>query len=157
MTTRREFLQECSAAVATFAVVPWGSVGGLAMTEAGFTSLDQISYAQFAAHINTPFLVSLPLRCVVELRLLKAVVLPASPAIPGRRPPGDCGYEKFSLVFSGPVRTVLESAIHQFQHQALGRFEMYVGRIGLPRAKEVRYEAAFNRPPSYPKATTVLT
>jgi hypothetical protein len=91
----------------------------------------------------------------VELKLLKAPVAPPTPARPGHRPPGDAGNEKFSLIFSGPKEALLASAIHQFEHRHLGRFEMYIGQIGARDTDGVRYEAVFNQPA--PAASTRAT
>ena len=85
---------------------------------------------------------------MVELKLLKAPVAVSTPVTPGRRLPGDAGYEKFSLIFSGPKKEFIEPAIYRFEHAQLGRFDMYIGQIGPRDADSVRYETVFNRPAS---------
>jgi hypothetical protein len=145
--TRRQFLYDCSAAMAVVAACP---VSGLArMVNTGkFRSLTQISYSQLAAQINTPFRVYAPFGRVVELTLLKALLAAPSPIVPGRHLPGDAGNEKFSLIFSGPTDELLPAAIHSFEHDQLGRFDMYIGQVGTRDRERVRYQCVFNRPVS---------
>ena len=145
MSTRRKFLLDCSAAVAGLALVPVSPVAVATMAGGDLPTLEQLRYPVLAGQINTLFRIRLSER-VVQLRLLKAPLARPTPVTPGRRPPGDAGNEKFSLIFSGPKDALLPSAIHQFEHRHLGRFEMYIGRIGSPEADSVRYEAVFNKP-----------
>jgi len=125
---------------------PFKSTGQLSLPRGDVQSLGQLRYESLAGQVNTLFRVRLSPRQVVKLKLLKARVTPPTPALPGRRPPGDAGNEKFSLIFSGPREELLASAIHQFEHRHLGRFEMYIGQIGAPDTDNVRYEAVFNCP-----------
>jgi hypothetical protein len=116
---------------------------------AGAQSVDELGYEDFAGQIRSKFLVRLtPLR-VVELKLIKAPPDPLIRQISGCRPPPDADNEKFSLIFSGPKSGLLESAIHQFEHDRLGRFKMFISPIGAGYDPEVRYQAAFNRPPPH--------
>jgi hypothetical protein len=140
MSTRRRFLLECSTAVAGLALMP-----ACAMAGTGAWAPGPMSYAGLARQINTVFRVR-QAGGEVRLTLLRAALAPPTPVRPGRRPPGDAGNEKFSLIFSGPKETRLESAIHRFEHDELGRFEMHLGPVGAPKADGVRYEAVFNQP-----------
>ena len=155
MSTRRKFLFDCSAAIGAATLFPFKSAGQLSQPFGDVQSLGQLSYKSLAGQVNTLFRVRLSPRQVVELKLLKARVAPPTPALPGRRPPGDAGNEKFSLIFNGPKEVLLASAIHQFEHGHLGRFEMYIGQIGAPDTDSVRYEAVFNYPA--PEAFTRTT
>jgi hypothetical protein len=146
MSTRRKFLFDCSAAITAVTLFPFKSAGRSSQPLGVVQSHGQLSYESLARQLNTPFRVHLSPRDVVELKLLKARVTPPTPAMAGGRPPGDAGNEKFSLVFSGPKEVLLASAIHQFEHRHLGRFEMYIGQIGTPDTDSVRYEAVFNYP-----------
>jgi hypothetical protein len=58
----------------------------------------------------------------------------------------DANNERFSLIFTGPNTSPLAAAIHTFEHNELGRFEMYFGEIGLRNGNRIRYEAVFNQP-----------
>lgn len=146
MKTRRKFLFDCSTAMAGLALVPLHSAGQLAQSREGFRFPGKLSYSSLAGQVDTVFRVRLSPRQIVELKLLKARLGPPTPARPGRRLPGDAGNEKFSLIFSGPKDALLASAIHQFEHRHLGRFEMYIGQIGPQGADGARYEAVFNQP-----------
>ena len=144
MSSRRNFIFECSAVVAGVAVAPMSSLNRLVARR---RAPDQISYQAFVRQVNTIFHVHSSTGPVVKLELLKAPLARATPQVPGRRPPADAGNEKFSLIFSGPKQTVLAPAIHRFEHDELGRFEMYIGQIGTEDTVRVRYESVFNRPP----------
>ncbi len=100
-----------------------------------------------ADQVNTVFRAFPVSGPMVELTLLKAPPAPRSPDGLRGRPADDAGNEKFSLIFSGPQDGSLASAIHRFEHDRLGRFEMYVGRIGTEDRERGRYESVFNRPP----------
>ena len=132
------------------------SAGQLSQPRGDVQSLGQLSYKSLAGQVNTLFRVRLSPRQVVELKLLKARVAPPTPTLPGRRPPGDAGNEKFSLIFSGPKEMLLDSAIHRFEQRHLGTFEMYIGQIGMPDTDGVRYEAVFNQPAREASARATL-
>src|SRR5882762_10446562 len=119
MSTRRKFLFDCSSAIAAVTLFPFKSAGHLSQSRGDVQWLGQLSYESLARQLNTPFRVHLSPRQVVELKLLKARITPPTLALPGRRPPGDAGNEKFSLIFSGPKEVLLASAIHQFEHRHL--------------------------------------
>jgi len=157
MKSRRKFIFDCSVVVAALAVAPVSSFSCFANVGARYTSLEQMDYAMLAGQVNTRFCVRLPSGEWVELKLLKAPLAPPTPVVPGHRLPGDAGNEKFSLIFSGPKAVLLPSAIHQFEHPQLGRFEMYVGEIGLREGESVRYESVFNRPAPVAGAFKKLT
>lgn len=146
MSSRRQFIFDCSAVLAALAVAPISVFSRTAASGGKFQSLEQMSYPVLAGQVNTIFRVRVSPRRVVELKLLKAPLARPTPVIPGRPLPGDAGYEKFSLIFSGPKNELLASAIHCFEHDELGQFEMFIGQIGTPEADGVRYEAGFNRP-----------
>lgn len=157
MSTRRKFLFDCSTAVAALAFAPLTSLGQSVLAGGNFHSLEQMSYPVLAGQINTVFRVRVSPQRVVELKLLKAPLARVTPSVPGRQAPGDAGNEKFSLIFSGPKETLLTSAIHQFEHRQLGRFEMYVGQIGTEDTESARYETVFNRPAPLASALTTLS
>jgi hypothetical protein len=142
--TRRQFLYNGSAAMAVMTVFPTSAFAKTA--NAGRDPLARISYSQLAAQIHTQFRVYAPSGRVVELRLLKAPLRAPYPIVPGRRPPADAGNEKFSLIFIGPPDELIPDAIHPFEHGELGRFSMYIGRIGPRDSDRVRYQSVFNRP-----------
>ncbi len=145
MKTRRQFFVTSATFAAVLGLAPQASIRALAAITPHVRSLDELDYATLAAQINTRFLVRLAPLQTVELTLLQAPRTPASPRA-GRGGASDAGYEKFSLVFSGPRNALLEAAIHRFEHRRLGIFDLYIGPIGLPQEKEARYEAGFNRP-----------
>ena len=132
--------------MAALALAPMFSVRASAATATEFQPLERMGYSALAGQVNTQFRVRLSPRRVVELTLLKVPLAPTAPIKPDRRPPADAGNEKFSLIFSGPKDALLPPAIHRFEHDQLGRLEMYIGQIGMPDTERVRYEAVFNLP-----------
>lgn len=107
-----------------------------------------MSYAVLAAQVNTLFRVHLASGKQVTLKLLKARLAPVRPTRVGARPPADADNEKFSLIFSGPKDKLLPEAIQHIEHDALGKLDLYLGRIGTPDQDSVRYEAVFNLAPA---------
>jgi hypothetical protein len=156
MNSRRQFIFDCSAVVAALALAPISSFRQPAAPGA-CQSLAQMSCAVLAAQVNTVFRVRLSPGRTVELKLLKARLGPPTPIRPGRRLPEDAGYEKFSLIFSGPRDALLASAIHRFEHAQLGRFDMFIGQIGRLEADGAHYEAGFHRPAPPMAARTTVT
>jgi hypothetical protein len=145
MNTRRKFLVDFSTALAALALAPMRLISAPLISGGGWRALEQMSYSSLAEQINTMFQVRLSSTRVVKLRLLKAPLAPSTRHAPSGRPPGDAGNEKFSLIFNGPKGDLIEPAIHQFEHERLGRFEMYIGGIGARDGDSVRYETVFNR------------
>ena len=146
MSSRRKFMFDCAAVTAAIVVAPLRSFSRPAVSTGDWQSLKQMSYPLLAGQVNTLFRVRVSPHQVVNLKLLKAPLARPTPVRPGKPLPGDAGYEKFSLIFSGPKEVVLASAIHRLEHDQLGRFEMHLSQIGRPEADSVRYEAGFNRP-----------
>ena len=157
MNSRRKFIFDCSAVVAALTVAPVGSFSRAAGLGARHTSLDQMDYSMLAGQVNTLFFVRLASGQRVGLKLLKAPLGQPTPVRLGKPLPGDAGFEKFSLIFSGPKDAMLASAIHRFEHEQLGRFEMFIGQVGQPHPNDVRYEAGFNRPPPAAVSFAALT
>jgi len=113
----------------------------------GDSSVSRLNHAVLSRQVNTLFKVRRADGQVVNLTLLKAPLARPRRTI-GNKPPVDLNHEKFSLIFSGPKDVLLASAIHQFEHRELGRFEMHLGPIGMPGADGLRYESVFNQPVS---------
>lgn len=110
-----------------------------------------MTYAAFAPQVKTVFRVRTDSGQVVHLTLIKARRTPSRPVKPGRKPPGDAGNEKFSLLFDGPRKVELPPAIYSFEHDQLGRMKIYIGEVGPRDPASLRYEAIFN----YPKPAVV--
>ncbi|MGC9940670.1 MAG: hypothetical protein ABSE48_02480 [Verrucomicrobiota bacterium] len=144
MITRRRFFFDCSTALSMWAFFPVNTGQAAGTPALRFQSLDLIGYQALAAQVNTLFRVGVSPERMVELQLLKARL--AEPALVRFRRSADTGIEKFSLIFSGPADDILAAAIHRFEHDKLGRFDMYIGQVGTNGADSVRYESVFNRP-----------
>jgi len=148
---------DCAAVLTACAVAPWMAGGRSAAPAGGRRLLAQMSYAELAGQLATRFQVRVSPGQIVHLRLLKAPLARATPARLDGQAPGDAGYEKFSLLFSGPNAPLLASAIHPFEHEILGRFDMFISPIGPLHGDDVRYQAGFNRPPPLVAAAVTST
>lgn len=141
MPTRRQFLLSCSALAAAASASPSIALG--APFRSGGIALDQISFLDFASMVNTAFQVS------ADSRTVELLLVGAKPATPSRSTGAnseDGGNEKFSLLFSGPVNNPLSQDTHNFEHQRIGRFQMFIVPVGPREPGHRYYEAVFNRP-----------
>jgi hypothetical protein len=108
-------------------------------------SLDQLSFSELAAQVNTRFRVYATPARVLELELVEASLDPKRPQR-GGRPPLDADYEKFSLIFCGLRGEFLDQKILKFEHDQIGRFELLVLPIFTRKPDKMDYQAVFNRP-----------
>lgn len=140
MRSRRQFVLDCTLVVAAAMVPPTAS--GLSFSEAE-VSLQELSFATFAEHLNTTFLVRASQDRTVELELIEAQCIPwqTVPLELGRECPG----QTFSLLFRGQPKLELPQGTYDFAHDRMGRFSMFIAPVGRPEPDEPRYEAVFNR------------
>ena len=146
MNSRRKFILDCSIFDGCTTAAPVSSFSLPSVSSGELGSVENIGRQEFFRKIGTVFRVRLSCGAAVDLKLLKAPLASPKRVTQGRPLAGDAGYEKFSLIFSGPKNALLPSVIHYFEHEELGRFEMYLGQIGTINNEDVRYEAGFNRP-----------
>lgn len=97
-------------------------------------SLDQLSAEQFAELVGTTFTVVTPATVPSGLEL--TTVTPA-------RPSGN-DYENFCLLFDGSAEHPLPQRTHQFEHQQIGRFDLFIVPVGNEHGRR-QYQAVFNR------------
>jgi len=105
-------------------------------------SLDQLTFDQFHALLDSKFTVRLDPSNSVELELVEAVSFsgpkPTTPAAANR------DYERFSLVFAGPEQQPLMQKMHPFEQERLGAFTLFIVPIRQEKGR-LYYEAVFNR------------
>jgi hypothetical protein len=145
MTTRRRFLFD-SAAFLAMALLPLKGPAAVAAPSTRFMALDDLSFAALAAQLNTWFnLYSVP-QASLKLQLIEATLGPEA-LWPGGGPEMQpARYERFSLVFAGPLEPLLEQRIYPLEHPVLGRFEMFIVPILSRDQTHIHYQAVFNRP-----------
>jgi hypothetical protein len=106
--------------------------------------LEQVPFSTFATFLNATFQVQRDSRSSVGLQLVEVNSTAPSPAqLPGAE---DAANEKFSLLFSGPLKQPLEQDSYWFECQGVGRFLMFIVPIGSTETTHCYYEAIFNRP-----------
>ncbi len=141
MTTRRQFLRETSALAVAAALAP---ATVLAKSwRPGTVSLDQITFADFAAQRDTTFRVLAANVPVADLDLIRAGTQPADDY--GQGPAPDDRNEKFALLFRGRRTQPLPQDTYGFEQPSLGRFDMFIVPIGGLDQRYCFYEAIFNR------------
>jgi hypothetical protein len=145
MTSRRQFLTGCSALTLTAGIAPAACLSALLPVRK--VTLDQIRFADFSVQVGTIFSVG---QKPVELKLVEAKLMPT--LHPPNRIAVDAGNEKFSLLFSGARVPALTQDTHVFEHDGIGRFEMFIVPAVSRDASRSYYQAIFNR--TAPKTTT---
>ena len=140
MTSRRRFLRDSS--LLAVALLPASALAGRIGTRT--TPLAQIRFGAFAANLGTTFWALQNQGPAIGLELAKANQPP--PVNPSQATAPDAWNEKFSLVFRGLPHPALDADTYLFEHDRLGRFEMFITPIGLPNNAYQLYEAIFNRP-----------
>ena len=97
-------------------------------------SLEALTLERLAELVGTGFRVAVPGAEPVGLEL--ASVTP--PQASGAR------YESFSLYFDGPGGRPLTQRTYPFEHERIGRFDLFIVPVGNERGR-LQYQAVFNR------------
>jgi hypothetical protein len=151
MSTRREFIIRCSTLTAGM-LVPMGLLAETAFCPRRQRDVEQLSCSAFAGQLNTPFRIRANSTRPVTVKLVEVRVTPEPQLSPGRRPPSDAANEKFSLIFSGSRRDLLEQETYLFEHEALGQFSFFIVPIFTRNLDKINYEAVINRPRAHAMA-----
>ena len=109
-------------------------------------SLHEIPGSAFASQLNAPFRIQAESGRKIKVTLAEVKMGRENPIKPGRRQPADAGNEKFSLVFSGSRDELLEQSTYPFEHQTLGRFDLFIVPIFTKNPAKIDYQAVVNRP-----------
>ena len=102
---------------------------------------DQLKLETFSPWLKSKFRVALDSANFLEVELASANAL----THPGQ-PQAAVGslQESFSLVFHGPDNRFLPQRIYPFEHDQIGRFELFIVPIGQ-KPGFIEYQAIFNR------------
>ncbi len=142
MTTRRQFLYGCSTLAFATALSP------PALSAASVFSRNaeprQVTYDAFSKCLGSTFVVKRQDQPGVALELIRARRQPASRLAKANAL--DARHEKFSLLFRGPRSMALDQNSYTFEHGEMGRFEIFIVRVGVEDKSHEYYEAIFNRP-----------
>lgn len=95
--------------------------------------LDQLSAERFAEFVRTKFQVLLQPEIVVSLELIDVST-----------PTKSQSYERFSLLFNGPLDQPLDQRTYRFEHEQLGSFDLFIVPVGADHEAR-QYEVVFNR------------
>lgn len=105
--------------------------------------IQELTYELFAGLEKTKFEVLLDEHNRIELELAEVLVLrhsSADSATSGTNP------ESFSLTFRGPGDRLLRQQTHVFEHEKIGRFDLFIVPLGR-EAGAIQYQAIFNQLP----------
>jgi len=106
------------------------------------TTIDQLKLETFAPLVGGRFRVYPDAAGSIELVLVEATEFRGH----GNKPAPGTGLiqESFSVLFDGPDNRLLPQGMYAFEHEGLGRFELFIVPVGRkPGAFE--YQAVFNR------------
>lgn len=145
MSTRRKFLFDCSTVLAAMTLAPLAVPAKPREFEMKERSLNELSFSTFAAQLKTRFRVCAASDRVVVLELAEAIPQKEYPRQSGQPAP-DADNEKFSLFFQGPRNERLEQNTFRFEHNKIGRFDLFIVPILSRDTQFFYYEAVFNRP-----------
>jgi hypothetical protein len=103
---------------------------------------DQLTLENFSLWQKTKFRVPLDPANTVELELseVNALLNPGSVRATANQP----SQESFSLIFHGPKDRFLPQRMYTFEHDRIGRFELFIVPIGQ-KPGLFQYQAVFNR------------
>jgi hypothetical protein len=103
---------------------------------------DQLKLETFSPWLNSKFRVVLDSATLIEVELVQADALtyPSQPQSMAKGPVQD----SFSLVFHGPDNRFLPQRVYPFEHDQIGRFELFIVPIGQ-KPGFIQYQAIFNR------------
>lgn len=107
-----------------------------------YMPIPKLNFQMFASQLNTTFQVTLTDGSTVPLKLVQARKGAAQKDAGGR----SIGYERFSLLFAGPLQPVLEQQIHAFSQPRIGQFDIFIVPVISRDASATYYECIFNRP-----------
>lgn len=144
MSTRREFLLKGSALTAAIALTPTAALAAPARVSRREIGLDGITAEAFAEQLNTRFVVRS--NGDGDVALLLAAVEPCTSGAATSVSAAAESQERFSLFFAGADSRPLSQNTYAFEHERLGRFEMFIVPVGRPASGCRAYEAVFDRP-----------
>jgi hypothetical protein len=103
---------------------------------------DQLKLETFLPWLKSKFRVILDSANFLEVELAEANAL----TYPGQAQSGAKGsmQDSFTLVFHGPDNRFLPQRMYPFEHDQIGRFELFIVPIGQ-KPGFIQYQAIFNR------------
>ena len=102
-------------------------------------SLEELSVERLAELVGPGFGIAMPGAAPVGLELTTVT----SPRVTEASGAG-ARHESFSLLFDGPADRPLAQRTYPFEHERLGRFDLFIVPVGNERGR-MQYQAVFNR------------
>ena len=111
----------------------------------GIRSDEQLSEETFLRYIDTQFLVYTSPFTAVKLRLVGVNRWePSSATALDGRKTNSPERDSFSVMFRGPIKSLLESRTYRITHDQMGTFDLFISPVN-DRKKDRIYQAVFNR------------
>lgn len=105
--------------------------------------IENLTLETFSPLLNSKFKLSVDAAHSVNVELTEAKTLDGPHAVKSDR--NGMVQEVFSLVFDGPETPLLPQRIYSFEHEKIGRFDLFIVPVEKI-ASGIRYQALFNRP-----------
>jgi len=106
------------------------------------TTINQLKLETFVPLVGSRFRVYKDATGSIELQLAEATEFSGH----GNQPAPGTGLiqESFSVIFDGPDSRFLPQGMYVFEHEGLGRFELFIVPVGR-KPGSFQYQAVFNR------------
>lgn len=95
----------------------------------------ELTQEEFARHLNTKFRVAAETPEPVELELVEAESYRPEPN-------EQQGLERFSAVFTGPPKYLLQQGVYNLTHEQMGDLTLFL--VPVKTGNRILYEAVFN-------------
>ena len=104
--------------------------------------IEELTLEIFSPLVNSKFKLPIDGTHSLDMELTEAKALDGSYTMKPDR--NGMVQEAFSLMFDGPENPVLPQRIYSFEHEKIGRFDLFIVPVERTAAG-IRYQALFNR------------
>jgi hypothetical protein len=146
VSTRRKFLFDLSAVSVAALASPARMLAEAAPSVRRRNCVRGLSCDSFSGQVNSTFRIHATPLMSIQVKLDEVRLTLDKPAKPGKRPRPDAGNEKFSLFFVGRRSELLKQGTYTFEHDTLGRFDLFMVPVFTRNPEKIDYQIVFNRP-----------
>jgi hypothetical protein len=143
--TRRKFLRDCTAISVVSALAPASVLANAAATPEKNVLPGHLPGDEFISQLNTIFRIDAGRRGIVHVRLDEVRHVPGQAVRPGRGLCESPANASLSLFFVGRRSELLAQDTYSFEHDALGRFELFIVPVFTRNPEKIDYHAVIFR------------